>query len=139
MAAGVITKQNRKLAEKIDGHDVYAKDLVNDDLDEIDERMDDYLELQRSIAALEAEVKVCDDADERKDLRAQARALNREARQVDTAMLGLYVEDKTGEPFAVEELAKLPVRVQTALTKQATEKIYGDADEGPTPGTSASA
>jgi hypothetical protein len=138
MAPGTLTKQNRKLAEKIDGHDVYAKDLVNDDLDVIDERMDDYAELQREIADLEAQVRSCDDKDERNALRAQVRAMTREMRAMDTQMLGLYIEDKLGEPFTPEDLAKLPVRAQTILTRQATEKIYGDA-EGPTPGTSASA
>ncbi len=129
-------KLPRRLSDKIDGRDVYVADLVNEDLDAIDEIIDDYDELVRQQGDLAAQVKAAEDPEERKQLRAQAREISREMRVLDTRMLDRYVEDKDGERFGEEMLAGVPVRVQTALMKQATAKVYGDG-EGPTPGTSA--
>lgn len=134
MPPGALQKQVRKLAEKIDGRDVYARDLVNDDMDENDELGDDYAELARLKADLRVQIKEEDDDDARKQLRAQVRDLSREQRVLDVRMLDLYVEDKDGERFGEETLAKTPVRVQTALINQAAKLIYGDED--PTPGSS---
>lgn len=136
MAPGNLQRQTRKLAEKIDGRDVYVKDLLNDDLAQIDEIGDDYDELGRAKKDLTAEIDDTDDVDERKELRARVRELTQQQRALDTKMLGLYVEDKDGEPFDDDILEKVPVRAQTALMKEASEKIYG-GDEGPTPETSA--
>lgn len=129
-------KLPRKLHGKIDGREVLVIELVNDDLDKIDELIDEYSELERQRAELAQKINDCDDQDERLQLRAKARELTREMRVLDTRMLGLYVEDKDGNRFDDDVLAKAPVRVQTELIKQATSKVYGD-DEGPTPGTSA--
>lgn len=135
MAQGTLRAQARKLTEKIDGQDAYVVDLVNDDLDRIDELGDEYAELER--LKLDVDVDGCEDAEERKTLRARVRELSRQQRALDTKMLGLYVEGKDGVRFDEDVLAKVPVRVQTALIKQATGLIYG-TDEGPTPQTSAS-
>lgn len=126
----------RKLTDKIDGKDVFVVELVNDDLDQIDELVDEYSELERLKADID--VDASNDPDERKQLRAQIRDLTRQQRVLDTQMLGLYVEGKGNEKFPEDVLAKVPVRAQTALLKEAVERIYG-AGEGPTPGTSASA
>jgi chromosome segregation ATPase len=136
MPPGTLQRQTRKLAEKIDGRDVYAKDLVNDDLDQIDELGDEYDELEHQKRDLARQIREAEDADERKQLRAQARDLTRQQRAMDTQMLGLYVEDKDGNPFDTDTLAAVPVRVQTSLMNDASKKIHG-GDEGPTPETSA--
>lgn len=129
-------KLPRKLSEKIDGRDVYVADIVNDDLEQLEELNDVNAELQRSKDDLERDIDECDNAEERKELRARAREVSREQRTVGVQMLGIYVEDKDGERFAEETLAATPVRVQTVLLTEATKKIYGDA--GPTPGMSVS-
>jgi hypothetical protein len=133
-ATGPLQRSQRKLKMKLDGKDVYVVDLVNDDLDRMDEIMDEYAELEREKTTLGEKVDECEDDDERKGLRAEVRALTREQRKLDLQILGLYIEDKDGEPFSEEDLAKTPVRVQTALTTEASKKTYGT--EGPTPGTS---
>lgn len=136
MPPGTLTKQARKLTEKIDGNDVFVTDLVNDDLDNLDEMFDEYAELERQISEISAKLAGEDDAGERAKMRAQTRALKHDQRAVDLSMLGLYTEDTDGNDFPVEVLAKVPVRVQTSLTRQATKLIYGSDDEGPTPGSS---
>lgn len=136
MPPGTLQRQARKLDEKIDGHDVYHVDLVNDDLDRVDELTDDYAELERQ--KQDIDVDDTDTPEERAELRAQVRGLTRRQRALDSQMLGLYVEDKDGNRFDEELLAKVPVRVQTKLIRQATEKIYG-GPEGPTPAASANA
>jgi predicted transcriptional regulator len=130
------TRLPRKLTEKIDGKDVYVVELLNDDLDRVDEISDEYAELERHKTDLDQQVRESDDADERKQLREQARQVSRQQRELDVKMLAVYIEDKDGERFTEEVLAQVPVRVQTALMKQATEKTYGGG-EGPTPGTTA--
>lgn len=137
MAEGTLRRGIRKLTEKIDAGDVFATDLVNDDLARIEELRDDYTELARLKADIARDVKESDDPEERKELRARTRALTRQQRDLDTQMLGLYVEDKDGNRFSEETLARIPVRAQVALFKQATDRIYGD-DEGPTSGANAS-
>jgi hypothetical protein len=129
-------KLPRKLTEKIDGKDVYVVELLNDDLDQADELTDEYSELERHKTDLDRQIRESDDADERKQLREQAREIAREQRRLDVKMLAVYIEDKDGERFTEDVLARVPVRVQTVLMRQATEKIYGGG-EGPTPGTSA--
>jgi hypothetical protein len=135
MPPGALTKTLRKLPEKLDGRDVYATELVNDDLDTLDEMFDEYAELEREKADLDAQIRECEDTDERKELRAKARGLAHDMRQIDLRMLSLYIEDKDGNDFADDVLAKVPVRVQTKLTNSATDLIHG-RDEGPTPGAS---
>lgn len=137
MAPGTLQRQARKLDHKISDADVFVRDLVNDDLDQIDELTDDYNEIVRERRDLYVEIAASEDAEERKQLRAKARALTKQTRELDTRMLGLYIEDKTGEPFGDDVLAQVPVRVQTELIKQATEMVHGKDDEGPTPETSA--
>lgn len=129
-------KLPRKLKHKIDGKDVYFRELTNDDLDGIDELGDQYDEVSRRITDLQAEIKEIDDADERADKRAAGRELARERRRIDTEMLDHYVESGDGERFGFEVLCAVPVRVQTALMTEAAGKIYG---EDPTTGASASA
>lgn len=126
----------RKLSEKIDGQDVYVAELVNDDYDRRDEILDDFDELERQKADLQREVDDTEAADVRRELRARIRELTKQQRSIDTQMLGIYIEDKDGNPFDQEVLEKTPVRVQNALMTQAAQKIEGDT-EGPTPGSSA--
>jgi hypothetical protein len=137
MAAGTLKNQTRKLEHKIADGEVFVRDLVNADLDQIDEVTDEYNEVLRARHDLQVEIGDCDDAEERKQLRARARELTKQLRVLDTRMLGLYIEDKTGEPFADEVLADVPVRIQTALIKQSIEMVHGKDDEGPTTETSA--
>lgn len=137
MPPGTLTKQVRKLTEKIDGRDVYARDLVNDDLDAIDEITDDWSELQRRMVDLARDIDQSDDPEQRKQLRAQVRELKREQRKLDEQMLSRYVEDNAGEPFAPEAIATTPVRIHTTLISQASKLTHGGSDdEGPTPAAS---
>lgn len=128
----------RKLDALIDGKPVYVRELVNADLDENDEVRDEYAEITRQRADLVAELDELDDPEERNAKRAEARDLARELRRLDTAMLGLYVETGDGDRYPQETLERVPVRVQTALIRQAMEKIYGGDDEGPTQGANGS-
>jgi hypothetical protein len=128
----------RKLDGEIDGKPVYVRDLVNDDLDENDEIRDQWAEINRQRLDVLADIDESDDPDERRDMRARGRGLARELRTLDTTMLGLYVESADGERYPMDVLEQVPVRVQTALIRQAMEKIYGSDDEGPTPPLSGS-
>lgn len=133
---GQALRASLKLNGQVDGRDAYVRELVNADLDEIDELRDEWAELNQQRAEIAERIEGTsgtENAETRRGLRAEARGLSRQLRAFDTRMLGLYVTDEAGERFAEEALAAVPVRLQTALIKQATDKIYG-AEEGPTPG-----
>jgi hypothetical protein len=138
MPPGTLQKQDRKLSAKINDEDAYLRELVNDDLDEYDEITDEIAELELIRSRLDDEIAASDDADQRKELRLDLRAHTRQQRQLTVRLLGVFVEDKSGERFADDALAKIPLRVQSVLLDEATKRVFGQA-EGPTPGTSASA
>lgn len=140
MAAGALQKAakiaGRKLPDQISEQDVFVRDLTNDDLGAVDELTDEYAELETQRAELLKQVEDAETADDRRDLRAQARALAKEGRSMNTRMLGLYIESKDGQPFEQQVLDALPVRVQTSLIRAATEILF--PEDRPTPaGTNA--
>jgi hypothetical protein len=125
-----------RLDGQVGGRGAFARELVNADLDEVDELRDEWAELNQQRAELAERIEGtvgAENAEARRRLRGESRDLARQLRAIDTRMLGLYITDEEGGRFDAEVLAGVPVRVQTALIKQATDKIYG-ADEGPTPG-----
>lgn len=134
MATGQLQRSSRKLNGKIVGKDVFARDMLNSDLDEADEVQDEYDELVRQRSDLAKRVDDSDDTDERKGLREQLRALSREIRVLDERTLSIYVETSGRERFAAEDIASTPVRMQTMLMAQAAKHVHGGADEVPTPG-----
>ncbi len=129
MAPGALTKQHRKLAEKIDGKDVYAVDITNDDLERIEEISDDHDELGRQAADLSKDIRECEDTDERKRLRGEVRDLLRQQRALDSEALAHLIEDKDGEKLPLEIVAALPVRVQLRLQEQANKLVYGGQED----------
>lgn len=138
MATGTIREQTRKLTGQIAEQDVFAREMRNADLDEADEAQDEYDELVRQRTDLAAKIEACEDADERRDLRAQARELSRQIRTLDSRILGLYIEASGGTRFTQEELEAAPVRTQTTLMRQAAKFIFGDSED-PTDGRTAKA
>lgn len=133
---GQALRASLKLNGQVDGRDAYVRELVNADLDEIDELRDEWAELNQQreeIARRIEDAPGAENAEVRRRSRAEARDLSRQLRAFDTRMLGLYITDDAGERYSEEALAAVPVRLQTLLIKQATDKIYG-AEEGPTPG-----
>ncbi len=131
MAQGPLQKQVRKLAEKVDGKDVYAVDITNDDLERIEEISDDHDELGRQAADLSKQIRECEDTGERQQLRGEVRDLSSRQRALDSEALARLLEDKDGEKFALEIVAALPVRIQLRLQQQANKLVYG-GDEDPT-------
>ncbi len=116
----------RKLTESIGTENTYARDLVNDDLDAIDELTDEYAEIQRQISDLHKQIDDEDDADARKALRLEVRTLASEIRALDVQMVDAYIEKADGERFGAAVLSGIPVRVQTLLLKQAAAIVNGE-------------
>lgn len=114
----------RKLPEKIDGRDVLVRDLVNDDLDAIDELTDEYAELEVQRAFISKQIEQAETVSERQGLRADGRQLAKQARRLNTQMLGLYIETADGESFSEDLLHTVPVRVQTSLIEAATAILF---------------
>jgi hypothetical protein len=139
---------------QIDGRPVFARNITNADLERKDEMDDELAELRLQYRKLVGsdvrtddgeivhtlgEVDDCKDADERKELRARARALMADIRNRDTLLLRLYVEDENGEPFSDEALKATPFRVLTKLSQKATEYAFGVDDEEARPTTAGNA
>lgn len=119
-----VKTQGRKLPDKIDGQEVLVRDLVNADLDAIDELTDEYEEVERQRSDLRKQIDESDDPKERRELRAEARKLAKQSRDMNTQMLGRYVESKDGQPFEEEALATTPIRVQTLLIQAAAAILF---------------
>lgn len=155
MAEGSLERSTRRMAGfEIDGRAVFARNITNADLERKDEMDDELAELRlkyRKLAGgdvrsddgevvhIPGEIDDCDDADQRAELRRNARELMAEIRTRDTLLLSLYVEDEQGEPFSDEALKAAPFRVLTKLSQKATEYAFGVEDEErPTTGRNAS-
>lgn len=133
---GMALRASLKLDGQVDGRDAYVREIVNEDLDKIDELRDEWAELNQQrgeIGERIEETTGAENVETRRGLRGEVRDLSRQLRAFDTQMLGLYITDSEGEQFSEAALAAVPVRLQTALIKQATDKIYG-VEEGPTSG-----
>lgn len=145
MAEGSLERSTRRMEGfQIDGRPVFARNITNADLERKDEMDDELSELRLEYRKLvggdvraddgeivhtPGEVDACEDADERKELRARARALMADIRTRDTLLLRLYVEDENGEPFSDEALKATPFRVLSKLSLKATEYAFGVEDE----------
>lgn len=119
----------------IQGRPVFARLITNEDLACKDEMDDEAAELRLELAALERQVDDCEDVEERRELRRQARELTAQYRDRDTLMLSLYIEDEAGERFPDEQLLTLPFRVAAKLSKKASEYAFGVEDEDARPTT----
>lgn len=156
MTEGNLERQSRRLAPfTIDGRPVFARKITNDDLERKDEMDDEIAELQllhaklvgRNVtdgdgdrAHLPGEVDDCEDPEERKRIRAEARAIAKKLRDLDALQLRLYVEDENGESFSEDVVKAIPIRDQTRLGHKATSYAFGveDEDGRPTPARTAS-
>jgi hypothetical protein len=151
MAEGSLERRGRLLESfTIADRPVYARNIVNDDLARKDEMDDELAELRLRHAKLvghdvidgdgdrvhvPGEVDDCDDPEKRRELRAEARRIAAQMRELDALMLGLYVEDENGELFPDEALKALPFRVRTKLSERASMYAYGVEDEEARPTT----
>jgi hypothetical protein len=140
MAEGSLERQTRRMdGFLIDGRQVFARNITNADLERKDEMDDDLAELRLQHADLESRIELAEDADERRELRKEARALMNDIRQRDTLLLSLYVEDENGERFPDEALLGLAFRVTSKLSRKASEYAFGVEDEETRPTTAGNA
>lgn len=151
MAEGDLRRETRRLApHMIDGRPVYARVVTNKDLARKDEMDDEIAELRLRYAKLAGEDAVgpggervhvpgdideCEDVEERKAMRAEARAIAAELRDRDSLLLDVYIVDENGESFPDEVLINTPFRDLNRLSQVAANYAYGveDSDEGPKP------
>jgi hypothetical protein len=136
MAEGDLERRARRLdGFTIEGRPVFARLITNTDLERKDELDDEAAETRLELTALEHQVDECEDPEERRELRRQARELTARYRNQDTLMLSLYIEDEHGERFPDEQLLTLPFRVAAKLSKKASEYAFGVEDEEARPTT----
>lgn len=156
MAEGDLQRATRRLApHMIGGRPVFARTVTNKDLARKDEMDDEIAELRLRYAKLAGEDAVgpggervhvpgdideCEDVEQRKAMRAEARQLAAELRDRDSLLLSIYIEDENGEPFSDEALINTPFRDLNRLSQVAANYAFGveDEDERPTTARNAS-
>lgn len=140
MAEGSLERSARRMAGfEIDGRSVFARNITNADLERKDEMDDELAELRMEYAALEKQIEECEDADRRRELRAEARRMMSTIRQRDTLLVSLYIADEDGERFPDDALLSTPFRVVSKLSVKATEYAFGVEDEEQRPTTARNA
>lgn len=111
----------RKLPHQLGEGDVYARDLSNDQVLDIEELRDELEEIERTSRDLTKQIEESDSPETRKELRAKRRESSKEAIALQEKLLGRVICRQDGGDVPEEAVKAASARVQQELLEALNE------------------